>query len=137
MSSSELVEGVGHDHDAEVADRSVLKVWPLQRCPSAGASINAVPYYYMASNTIQKYRTGMPPAELSLAGTSWGMTTANVNLPRNLGIDAEPEVYQALSAVNAAIGLSSSRTDPEARIKATSTAFDDVIEVCTKVGVIK
>lgn len=47
----------------------------------------------------------MTEDELSLANTGWGLATANVDFSPKMGVDAEPEVYEALSGVFAAMQL--------------------------------
>jgi hypothetical protein len=91
----------------------------------------------LARSSLNKYRTDMTPQEISQAGTGWGLATANMSFPDRVGQDAEPEVYQALSAVSTALDFSISRGGQEAYVKVMSAAFMKAIDVCTQVGVIK
>ena len=105
----------------------------------------------MANSDLQQYRSDMTADEISLAATGWGLTTANMNLPANIGDTAESEVHDALAAVIAAkplpriargnqpggVGTDAENTAAAAAyVRAMSKAFNTAIDVSTRVGVI-
>jgi len=100
----------------------------------------------MAQSSNQKWQPGMTADQLSLASTGWGLTVAMMHVPANIGMDAEPEVHDALAGavavaatllpVTHAPGSATVIDNHDAYVKGMSYAFGKAIDVCTRVGVI-
>lgn len=106
--------------------------WSDEAVTACRTFINSVPNMALVKSEVSHYSPNMSADQLSQAKTGWGLATANVHLPAGLGVDAEPEVHQALAGV--ATALSTSITDPS-YVQANATAFSNAITVCGKVGV--
>lgn len=106
--------------------------WSQEAVTACRTFTNSIPNMTLVESQIAKYKPTMTAEELSVAKTGWGLATASVSLPSSLGIDAEPEVHDALSAV--AVALDTSITDPN-YVKINAEAFGDAVAVCEEVGV--
>ena len=92
--------------------------------------------------------TGTDPAMCSWAEKPTGvyLTVAMMQVPANIGMDAEPEVHDALAGavavaatllpVTHAPGSATVIDNHDAYVKGMSYAFGKAIDVCTRVGVI-
>ncbi len=93
----------------------------------------------LLKSQIANYKQPVTQDDLNLAATGWGLATAGMELPGNLGVNAEPEVYQAMKSVKIALASSPVNSDLTSNTNYARTnaeAFSAAIAVCTKVGVI-
>lgn len=125
---------------AAIPTVSTAAAWSAEAVTACRTFVNAVPNMSLIESQIAQYKPVMTDQERSLAATGWGLGTAGMVLPGNLGINAEPEVYQAMKGVAIALDTKVVNRDysPNTEYARINTeAFSKAIEVCTDVGVIK
>lgn len=122
--------------------------WSDEAVKACRTFVNSVPNLSAAQTPDFQYSPAMTDQQLGVAVTGWGMATAGMTLQAGLGKSAEPEVYQAMSAVAAALDVSPADTkailngEPASAqqtvyVQGLTDSFAEAIDVCTDVGVIK
>lgn len=119
------------------AATSASVTWSNEAVTACRTFVNAVPNWPLVQSQLdQNHPT--TEAQWSQEVTGWGLATAGVRLPSDLGKNAEPEVYEALTAVNAALQTTPVNQDLTTNydyVNSRMIAFTDAITVCDKVGV--
>lgn len=117
---------------------SAAPTWSSEAVTACRTFVNSVQNMTLLEAQVANFKQPTTKDELSLAATGWGLATAGMNLPANLGADAEPEVYQAMKAVNIALESSPVNSDLTSNTnyaKLNADAFSNALDVCTEVGV--
>ena len=113
------------------------QTWSNEAVTACRQFVNAVPNWTLVQSQL---KTPHPTttAQWDQAVTGWGLATAGVRIPANLGQDAEPEVAKALSELSAAlettpVGSDNSR-NPD-YVNSRMIGFKDAIAACADAGV--
>ena len=115
---------------------SAAPTWSSEAVAACRTFVNSVQNMTLLKAQIANFKQPTTQDELNSAATGWGLATAGMSIPANLGANAEPEVYQAMKAVSVALDASPVNPDLTSNTnyaKLNADAFLDAIDVCAEV----
>ena len=111
--------------------------WSSEAVTACRTFVDAVPNWSLVETQLKQTHPSTA-AQWSQTITGWGLATAGVTVPADLGANAEPEVHKALAEVSAALQTTPVNSDNSTNYDYVNTrmiAFKDATAVCAKVGV--